>query len=87
MNKIELNETWLNGKYHLSGNFNEASEINTSLPYISIPKCSHSNMIISGDFFVQGDEAWNVISEIYIHWLKNDCTQSESLQTWINNNL
>jgi len=64
----ELNETWLHGKY-------DNGEINTSLEYIAVN---------DPDFFVQGDNAAEIISEIHKHWLIGDTTQEESFNWWVN---
>ena len=65
-NIIELNETWLEGKYPEIN-----AEINTSLPYVEI-----------GDYFWQGEEANNVITEIHKIWLKNDCSVQDAINIY-----
>ena len=68
MSNIELNETWLNGKY-------DNGEINTSLGYVAFN---------SPDFFFQGDDGEQCIKEIYTYWLKNDCTTEEAFNWYCN---
>lgn len=65
---MELNATWLNGKY-ING------EINTSLPYVAV-KCP--------EFFVQGDDADTIISEIHEIWLQGELTNEQAFEHWIN---
>ena len=60
---IELNETWLSGKYPEIN-----AEINTSLPYVAI-----------GDYFWQGEEASEVIAEIHQIWVSNDCSVQDAI--------
>ena len=65
---MELNETWLYGKY-------DNGEINTSLPYVAFN---------NPDWFFQGEEADNVISEIHNYWLQNDVTTEEAFSWYFN---
>ena len=68
---IELNETWLNGKY-------SNGEINTSLPFIAVN---------NPEFFAQGDDADSIISDIFEYWNNNDVTTEDAFNNWINSNL
>ena len=68
MNTIELNETWLHGKY-------DNGEINTSLSYVAVN---------DPDWFFQGEEANNVISEIHKYWMNNEATTEQAFNWWIN---
>lgn len=73
---IELNQTWLNGKY-----FAGEAEINTSLPYLAV----NGSLTSEGhDFFAQGEDADTFINEIHKYWLNNDCTTEEAFNYWIN---
>lgn len=58
----------MNGKY-------ENGEINTSLPYVAVN---------SPEFFSQGDDAHEIITEIHQYWIKNDVTTEEAFNNWIN---
>jgi len=60
----------------LNGKLSENIEINTSLPYVAIY-----------DFFVQGDEADNVINEINHIYNTNNCTPLEAAEKWASNML
>ena len=74
MKDIELNTTWLHGKYTIGG---EAVEINTAISYVSI-----------GDrFFAQGDEADKIINEIHRYWLQYNVRVSGAIEHWIKSNL
>ena len=71
MKDIELNTTWLHGKYTIGG---EAVEINTAISYVAI-----------GDrFFAQGDEADKIIDEIHRYWLDYNVRVQGAIQHWIN---
>lgn len=65
---IELNETWLNGKY-------KNGEMNTGLSYVSVK---------NPDFFAWGEEADNIIKEIHQYWLNNEITEEEAFNHWVN---
>ena len=55
----------------LHGKHSENIEINTSLTYISMY-----------DYFVQGDEAQVIISEINQYYNNNNCTVLEACENW-----
>jgi hypothetical protein len=63
-----FNETWLHGKY-------DNGEINTRLPYVAVN---------DPDFFCQGEDASEIINEIYRFWIINNVTQEEAFENWIN---
>ena len=63
-----LNETWLHGKY-------KNGEINTSLSYVAVN---------DPEWFFQGDDACNVIEEVYQYWLQGEATQEEAFDWWVN---
>lgn len=65
---IEANESWLHGKY-------DNGEINTSLPYVAVNE---------PEYFVQGEQASDVISEIHTIWTSEDITTEEAFNKWIN---
>jgi len=71
---MELNETWIAGKYTVNS---YKVEINTALPYLSIDRGGI-------DFFSQGEEASENIALIHNNWLKNGCTIEDSIQWFIN---
>ena len=60
----------------LNGKLSENIEINTSLPYVAIY-----------DYFVQGDEADNIINEINYIYNTQDCTPLEAVEKWATNML
>jgi hypothetical protein len=63
LHKLNLNETWLHGKYPAIN-----AEINTSIPYVAID-----------DFYCQGDEADNIIADIHKIWTKGNCTVEQAI--------
>jgi len=65
---IELNETWLHGKY-------DNGEINTGLSYVAVN---------DPDYFFHGDSGNEVIAEIHTYWLSNDVTTEEAFNWWVN---
>ena len=60
----------------LNGKLSADIEINTSLPYVAIY-----------DYFVQGEEADNVIAEINYIYNTQDCTPLEAAEQWASNML
>jgi hypothetical protein len=63
--------SWLNGKY-------ENGEINTRLPYVSI-----NNFFGKGEecnYFVQGEDADEVIREIHSIWTSDELTVEEAIE-------
>lgn len=60
----------------LSGKLSDTIEINTKLPYVAID-----------DFFVQGEEADNIIDEINYIYNTTDCTPLQAAQKWASNML
>lgn len=73
METIELNTSWLNGKYTVN---NHKVEINTALPYIAIDGARI-------DFFAQGDDAETFINQMHAYWLANDCTIEDAIQNFM----
>ena len=75
---------YLNGDAsYMNGNFDVCNgyyhvEINTSMSYISI-KGEQGE-----DYFLQGDEADELITQICKYWNENDCDQEEAIGTIIN---
>lgn len=63
--------SWLNGKYPEIN-----AEINTSLPYVAID-----------DFFVQGDDAELIISDIHKVWINEGGTIEEAIKSYAANML
>ena len=61
---IELNTSWLNGKYPQIN-----AEINVNFEYVAI-----------GDYFWQGDEANNVIDEIHNIWTDGNMSVEEAIE-------
>ena len=66
--KTQLNKTWLHGKY-------KNGEINTDLSYVAVN---------DPDWFFQGDGACEVIAEIHKYWLKEEATQEEAFNWYVN---
>jgi hypothetical protein len=61
---------------YLRGKY-ENGEINTNIPYVAY-----------GEFYFQGDEAEEVIKEIWTIWNKNpNLTTEEAFNQWANNYL
>jgi hypothetical protein len=55
----------------ISGKHSENIEINTRIPYVSIY-----------DYFVQGDEAKNIIKEINYVYNTQECTPLQACEIW-----
>jgi hypothetical protein len=68
---MELNKTWLNGKY-------KNGEINTSLPFVSVN---------DPEFYADGENAEIIIGDIYNYWLNGKIGQEDAFNWWINLNL
>lgn len=70
MDKKELTcESWLHGKHcNIIG---EEVEINTKLPYVAI-----------GNFFAQGEEASQIITEINKIYNKHNCSVLKACRLW-----
>lgn len=74
METMQLNETWIHGKYTVN---NHSVEINTSLPLLDI----------NGEevaFFQQDESASKCIAQIYNHWVSNDCSVEDSISWFMN---
>ena len=69
--------SYMNGKFDVCDGYYQV-EINTSLSYVSI------NGEGGEDYFLQGDEADELISQICKYWTENDCTQEEAIGYIIN---
>ena len=69
--ELELNETWLNGKWDKKPDGDYMYEINTSMSYISI-----------GEYFVQGEQADSTIKEIHEIWTREDITVLDAIKKW-----
>lgn len=67
MKNLVLNDTWLDGKY-------PNGEINTSLPYVSVN---------NPEWFFQGDDAQQIIDEIFHYWSINNVTQEVAFNWYI----
>lgn len=65
--QLQLNETWLHGKY-------KNGEINTSLSYVAVKE---------PEFFAQGDNASDIIKEIHDLWLSGPLTEEQAFDRWI----
>lgn len=66
---MELNKTWLNGKY-------KNGEINTSLPFVSVN---------NPEFYADGENAERIIKEIYNYWFLNGkIGQEDAFNWWVN---
>ena len=65
---MELNETWLNGRY-------ENGEINTSLSFVSVN---------DPEFYADGEDAERIIEDIYNYWLNGNIGQEDAFNWWIN---
>lgn len=59
----------------LNGKYNNG-EINTLFSYVAV----------NPDFFCQGQEADEIISEIHQIWINSDLTQEQAFNQWINSN-
>jgi hypothetical protein len=70
----ELNESWLTGKY-------PNGAINAAYSTILVTEA-----IDGEDFFVQGSDADEFISQIHQIWINGELTQSEAFTAWINMN-
>ena len=66
-----LNDSWLHGKYNIAG---LSCEINTMYSYIAV----------GDDWFFQGQDASEFISEIHQIWIHGNCTTEEAFINWIN---
>lgn len=64
-------QSWLHGSGTTSAG--SAYDINTKLTYVAI-----------GDYFWQGEEADNIISEIHQIWLTSDMTTEEAVSQYEN---
>lgn len=66
---IGLDESWISGKY-------ANGEINTA----------HSTVAVTEpDFFAQGEDADQIISEIHQYWIsREDATQEDAFNWWVN---
>jgi hypothetical protein len=69
--------SYMNGKFDVCDGYYHV-EINTSLSYISIEGENGE------DYFLQGDEADELITQICKYWINNDCTQDEAIEKIIN---
>jgi hypothetical protein len=70
---ITLNESWLNGKY-------SCGVINTSLGTVEVFDQEEG-------FFVQDQQAWEIIMEIHQIWVNGDLTTEQAFQQWISSNI
>ena len=64
---IELNETWLHGKY-------DNGEIHTGLSYVAVNE---------PEYFFQGDSGNEVIQEIHQYWISNDVTTEQAFNWFV----
>ena len=64
--------SWINGKYQGINGYWDV-DINTSLSYVSIEGDGGE------DYFLQGDEADELIYKIAKYWSDNDCDQEEAI--------
>jgi hypothetical protein len=62
----EPDQSWLSGNYP-----NINAEVNTKLPFVAI-----------GDYFWQGEEADQVIEEIYLIWINSNITTEEAIEKY-----
>jgi len=69
--------SYMNGKFDVCDGYYHV-EINTSMSYVSIEGEGGE------DYFLQGDEADKLITQICRYWSDNDCTQDEAIGTIIN---
>mgnify|MGYP004445421319 FL=1 len=72
-----LSSSWLSGSYADIAGFEVC--INTALSYVSID----SLQIPEASYFFQGNEAEEVIEEMFQIWSKSDLTQEEAIAQWI----
>ena len=64
--------SFINGKYEVCDGYYQV-EINTSMSYVAIEGEGGE------DYFLQGDEADQLISRICKFWSENDCNQEEAI--------
>ena len=73
-----LSSSWLNGKYTIPYGYNV--EINTGLSYVSIEDANGNE---EESYFLQGDEADNLIDEINQYYNSNDVSAEEAINAVI----
>lgn len=66
--KVDLNESWMTGKY-------KNGEIDWALSTIEV---------YEPDWYFQGHEADHNIRLIHEYWLNNDVTTEEAFDWWVN---
>lgn len=64
--------SYFNGSFYTTDGYYHV-EINTSLSYVDIESEGDEN------YFLQGDEADELISKFCKYWSENDCTQDEAV--------
>jgi len=65
--KITLNESWISGKY-------ANGEINTAYSTVAVTE---------PEFFAQGDDADQIITQIHSYWINNDVTSEDAFNWWV----
>ena len=66
--EIQLNQSWMNGKYN-------NGEVDWSYSIVSINE---------PELFLQGDDADSAIEDMHQYWLKNDCSTEDAFNWWVN---
>ena len=76
---ITLNTSWINGNYVIEDCWSVS--INSSLSFVCFEALPNSSV---NDFTFQGDEADDVILQIFDIWNNGDMTQHEAVAQWAN---
>lgn len=75
---FDLNTSWLNGKYDIGC---WIVEVNSSLSFVSFEAKEDCQVC---NFTFQGNDADDVIQQVFDLWYNNDILQSDAIEQWAN---